>query len=77
MVGFSPVRFWALDGPVIEPPVWVPMPDVAASAMVSSVGSASASGRGGAASTSTSSSSASVETGTALMPASASSTPRW
>ena len=28
MVGFRPVRFWAFDGAVIEPPVWVPTPDV-------------------------------------------------
>src|SRR5699024_9168488 len=25
----SPVRFWALDGAVMEPPVWVPTLDVA------------------------------------------------
>src|SRR5688572_1853523 len=29
MVGFSPVRFCAFDGAVIEPPVCVPMPDTA------------------------------------------------
>src|SRR5688572_26523149 len=29
MVGLSPVRFWAFDGAVIDPPVWVPVPEVA------------------------------------------------
>src|SRR5882757_3477658 len=29
MVGFRPVRFWAFDGAMIEPPVWVPTLEVA------------------------------------------------
>lgn len=29
MVGLSPVRFCAIDGLVIDPPVWVPMLEVA------------------------------------------------
>src|SRR5919197_1157683 len=29
MVGFRPVRFCALDGAMIEPPVWVPTLEVA------------------------------------------------
>ena len=29
MVGLRPVRFCALDGAVMEPPVWVPVPAVA------------------------------------------------
>src|SRR3954467_13671524 len=29
MVGLRPVRFCAFDGAVMEPPVWVPVPDVA------------------------------------------------
>jgi hypothetical protein len=29
IVGLIPVRFCALDGAVIEPPVWVPMPEAA------------------------------------------------
>ncbi len=29
IVGFRPVRFWAFEGDVIEPPVCVPIPEVA------------------------------------------------